>query len=100
MPVYGIAFHPEKTVWEWRTDLVTPHNDNSTRANLWQGFLLASEARKNTLSFATPAAEAAALIYAHAAGLRFTADIIAEFEEVYIFNVTDMGTFARPQLWY
>ncbi len=52
----------EKTVWEWRTDLVTPHNENSTLANLWQGFLLASQARLSTASFPSPAAEAAALM--------------------------------------
>ena len=90
-PIYCIAFHPEKTVWEWRQDLVTPHNDNSTRANLWQGFLLASEARKNNVSFPTPAAEAAALIYAYAGGLHYTFDIIPEFIESYVFNFSEVS---------
>lgn len=85
-PIYCIAFHPEKTVWEWRPDLVTPHNENSTRANLWQSFLLANEARKNTIAFASPQAETAALIYAYAGGLRSTFAIIPEFMESYIFN--------------
>lgn len=62
-PIYGTQFHPEKPMFEWMPGTAVNHDADSIVANQYFANFLVDEARKSNHSFASLAAETAALIY-------------------------------------
>jgi gamma-glutamyl hydrolase len=62
-PIYGAATHPEKVIYEWRTNIKAPHTDDSLQANLWFSKLAVNDARRNSRAFASKSEESSYLSY-------------------------------------
>lgn len=65
-PIFGTQWHPERPQFEWTVGLNLNHSPDAIAAMQYMANFLVGEARKNSQSFASPEAEAAALIYNYA----------------------------------
>ena len=84
-PFFGTQWHPEKNNFEWGLKLgpaAIPHGRDATAVSQYAADFFVQAARSSTHVFATPAAEAAALIYNYAA----VPDPSGYFSQVYIFE--------------
>ncbi|KFM77469.1 Gamma-glutamyl hydrolase, partial [Stegodyphus mimosarum] len=65
-PYYGVAFHPEKVMFEWvlsKTHHNIPHNAAAIRVSQYFANFFVNEARKSTHKFSSKEMEDAVLIY-------------------------------------
>ncbi|XP_034249200.1 gamma-glutamyl hydrolase-like isoform X2 [Thrips palmi] len=51
LPLYGVQFHPEKNIYEWKASKNYPHSESAITAARYFADFLVSEARKNAHSF-------------------------------------------------
>lgn len=80
-PIYGLQFHPEKNVYEWRRDKNHPHSAKAVRVSQYFGNFFVNEARKSGHKF--PASEEEEyMIYKHP--VKYTANYTV-FEQCYEF---------------
>jgi len=63
MPIYGSQWHPEKAAWEWDTRLRLSHVEHAVEFSSYLGSYFVNECKYNNHTFASPEAEARALIY-------------------------------------
>jgi len=85
LPIYGIAFHPEKAVFEWSPPSAQrPHGAHAISIAQYLANFLVSEARRSDNSFEDPAEEQAALIYNYQA--HYSAARGFSFEQLYFFE--------------
>lgn len=63
-PFYGVQFHPEKNIYEWKRSKHYPHSERAVAASRFFADFLVSEARRNAHSF-PEADERHQLIYRH-----------------------------------
>ncbi|XP_072044592.1 gamma-glutamyl hydrolase-like isoform X2 [Amphiura filiformis] len=61
-PIYGIQWHPEKSLFQW-TDGHIPHDDDAVRVAQYMANFFVGEARKSTHKFKSEDQEAQHLIY-------------------------------------
>jgi anthranilate/para-aminobenzoate synthase component II len=45
-PIYGLQFHPEKNIYEWRKDKHHPHSAQAIRVSQYFGNFFVSEGKK------------------------------------------------------
>eukprot|EP01105_Mastigella_eilhardi_P010367 TRINITY_DN2415_c0_g1_i1.p1 TRINITY_DN2415_c0_g1~~TRINITY_DN2415_c0_g1_i1.p1 ORF type:complete len:322 (+),score=77.17 TRINITY_DN2415_c0_g1_i1:25-990(+) len=83
-PIYGVQWHPEKPLFEWRVDEAMNHDATSVAANSYTTQFLVSEARKSNHSFPSQDAESAALIYNYQPV--YTADLDSDYQQCYFFG--------------
>jgi len=50
-PIYGVATHPEKVIYEWNPTIQTPHTNDSLQANLFFSRMIGNDARSNGRNF-------------------------------------------------
>ncbi|XP_076656092.1 gamma-glutamyl hydrolase-like [Halictus rubicundus] len=62
-PFYGVQFHPEKNLYEWKRTKDIPHGKYASRISQYFGNFFVNEARKNDNHFGSKEAEERALIY-------------------------------------
>ncbi|XP_076629583.1 gamma-glutamyl hydrolase-like [Colletes latitarsis] len=62
-PFYGLQFHPEKNLYEWKIGHGYPHSANAVRIAQYFGNFFVSEARKNCHTFSSEQEEISSLIY-------------------------------------
>jgi len=62
-PFYGVQWHPEKIMFEWKPGTEIDHSFDSVELNSWTSRFFVSECRKNNHHFADTASEKQALIY-------------------------------------
>lgn len=84
-PIYATQWHPEKVQFEWDPLEGINHSFDSVAANSFTARFFVEEARKNTRAFATPSAEAAALIYNYNPVYTGT-NPVSSFTQCYFFN--------------
>lgn len=82
LPIYGVQFHPEKNIYEWKASKNYPHSESATTAARYFADFLVAEARKNSHSF-PPEEEREQLIYRHQP--RDTDGRLA-WEQLYLFS--------------
>ncbi|XP_078037873.1 gamma-glutamyl hydrolase-like isoform X2 [Augochlora pura] len=83
-PIYGLQFHPEKNLYEWKKGRNIPHGKNATRVGQYFANFFVSEARKNDNSFEDDVEEADNLIYNYHA--EYTAQRGLVFQQSYLFK--------------
>ena len=62
-PVFGVQWHPEKTIFEWTPDEVIQHTYHAETVSRIAANFFVSEARKSRHSFANEKEERERLIY-------------------------------------
>ncbi|XP_033338286.2 gamma-glutamyl hydrolase [Megalopta genalis] len=82
-PFYGLQFHPEKNLYEWKEDLKIPHGENAARVTQFFANFFVDEARKNHNYFTNVNEEAQSLIYNYP--VQYTAQYHSTFEQCYLF---------------
>ncbi|XP_078052916.1 gamma-glutamyl hydrolase-like isoform X2 [Augochlora pura] len=82
-PFYGLQFHPEKNLYEWKENLTIPHGRNAARVTQFFANFFVDEARKNHNYFANVDEEARSLIYNYP--VQYTAQHHSTFEQCYLF---------------
>lgn len=84
LPYYGVQWHPEKNLFEWRFSSI-PHSRQAIRAAQYIANFFVDEARHNNQTFATPEEEKEALIYNYCP--IYTADLYStsSFQQCYFF---------------
>lgn len=84
-PFYGLQFHPEKNLYEWKRSLNIPHTANAIKAAQYFSNFFATECRKNSNRFSGPAEENSVLIYRFP--VTFTGHIEkSSFEQCYLLT--------------
>jgi len=84
-PIYGIQWHPERTLFEWYKYQNTNHDLAAVECAQYMGRFFASEARKNCHHFPSPEQERAALIYNYSP--TYTMNITnGSYEQIYFFG--------------
>eukprot|EP01016_Furgasonia_blochmanni_P035970 TRINITY_DN4048_c0_g2_i1.p1 TRINITY_DN4048_c0_g2~~TRINITY_DN4048_c0_g2_i1.p1 ORF type:complete len:394 (-),score=112.03 TRINITY_DN4048_c0_g2_i1:115-1296(-) len=63
LPIYGVQFHPEKVIFEWRLDVHIDHEFEAVQVSQHFANFFIQECRRNINTFSSPEEEAAALIY-------------------------------------
>lgn len=82
-PFYGLQFHPEKNLYEWKTGRGIPHGDGATRVSQYFANFFVKEARKNNNHFENEE-EVPHLIYNYRA--KHTAREGIVFQQSYLFK--------------
>ncbi|XP_071873419.1 gamma-glutamyl hydrolase-like [Bombus fervidus] len=84
-PFYGLQFHPEKNLYEWKIGKKIPHGQNAVEIAQYFANFFVNEARKNHHTFRNSTEEARKLIYnyspTYTAGLENSV-----FMQTYIFT--------------
>lgn len=86
-PFYGVQFHPEKNMFEFKSTAKIPHSWNATKVSQYFANFFIEEARKNDHSFPDLEAEYKALIYNYSplySGIKNSS-----YEQVYMFTEND-----------
>ncbi|XP_032669368.1 chitobiosyldiphosphodolichol beta-mannosyltransferase-like [Odontomachus brunneus] len=86
-PFYGIQFHPEKNIYEWKTGKNIPHGSSATRVAQYFADFFINEARKNSHIFSTPQEEEQSLIYNYP--VTYTAPHGSAYLQCYMFKKND-----------
>lgn len=82
-PFYGLQFHPEKNLYEWKLNLKIPHSFNAVQVGQYFANFFVNEARKSEHTFPNSEMEKRKLIYNYSptyTGLNNTS-----FEQCYLF---------------
>ncbi|XP_015590768.2 chitobiosyldiphosphodolichol beta-mannosyltransferase [Cephus cinctus] len=88
-PFYGVQFHPEKNIYEWKNTKNIPHGRKATRVSQYFADFFVNEARKNNHNFSTSAEELKSLIYNYPT--TYTALQYSAFVQCYMFNETSLN---------
>lgn len=80
-PIYGLQFHPEKNIYEWRKEKHHPHSAEGIRVSQYFGNFFVNEARKSGHKF-PESEEQKHLIYKYP--VKYTANYTV-FEQCYEF---------------
>ncbi|XP_025152457.1 chitobiosyldiphosphodolichol beta-mannosyltransferase isoform X2 [Harpegnathos saltator] len=94
-PFYGMQFHPEKNIYEWKTGKNIPHGINATRVAQYFADFFINEARRNSHRFSTPQEEERSLIYNYP--VTYTAPQGSTYLQCYMFKKNDRS-FCRNGL--
>lgn len=86
-PFYGIQFHPEKNLYEWKTGKNIPHGSDASRIAQYFANFFINEARKNSHRFKTTQEEELSLIYNYP--ITYTAPQGSSYLQCYMFKKTD-----------
>lgn len=90
-PFYGIQFHPEKNMFEFKASLKIPHSENAVIASQYFANAFVQETRKNNHSFNNWESEQKSLIYNYPA--QFTGIKNSSYEQLYMFKKSDYKVF-------
>jgi len=83
-PFYGVQWHPEKIMFEWKSPSEIDHSEDSVELNSWTARFFVNECRQNTHKFADSQSEKEALIYQYTP--TYTGDS-GGFMQCYYFKV-------------
>ena len=84
-PIYGVQWHPERTLFEWYIYQNTNHSMAAVECAQYVGRFFAGEARKNCHHFPSQEQEYTSLIYNYAPV--YTMEITGgDYEQIYFFN--------------
>lgn len=86
-PFYGIQFHPEKNIYEFKSSLNIPHSSSAVKVSQYFANFFIDECKKNNHKFSTFADEQKALIYNYRP--IFTGLKNASYEQLYMFTEED-----------
>ncbi|XP_060815289.1 gamma-glutamyl hydrolase-like [Bombus pascuorum] len=87
-PFYGLQFHPEKNLYEWKIGKKIPHGQNAVKIAQYFANFFVNEASKNHHRFRNSTEETRKLIYNYSP--TYTARLNnSVFMQSYIFNLTD-----------
>lgn len=86
-PFYGLQFHPEKNVYEFKSSLNIPHGSSAIKVSQYFANLFVDESRKNNHKFPSWAVEQKALIYNYKPA--YTGQKNASYEQLYMFTKDD-----------
>ncbi|XP_014472570.1 PREDICTED: chitobiosyldiphosphodolichol beta-mannosyltransferase-like [Dinoponera quadriceps] len=86
-PFYGIQFHPEKNLYEWKTSKNIPHGADAIRVAQYFADFFINEARRNTHRFSSPQEEEQSLMYNYP--VTYTAPQGSAFLQCYMFKKND-----------
>ncbi|XP_069702027.1 gamma-glutamyl hydrolase-like [Periplaneta americana] len=81
-PFYGVQFHPEKNMYEWKQGKIHPHFAEAVRVSQFFANFFVNEARKNNHKFDNEMEERKHLIYNYP--LVYTGNLTV-FEQCYVF---------------
>ena len=82
-PIYATIFHPEKSVFEWRSNLAINHSPHAIRAAQYFGDFFIEEARKSEHNFANETLAQSSLIYNYSPV--YTGSFHSLYEQCYFF---------------
>lgn len=83
-PFYGVQFHPEKNLYEWKRNSNIPHTANAIKAAQYFSNFFVTESRKNSNRFPGAAEEDRALIYKFP--VTFTGHVVKTYQQCYLFT--------------
>lgn len=83
-PFFGIQFHPEKNIFEYKSSLNIPHSISAIKISQYFANFFVEETRKNYHKFDTLVAEQEALIYNYPAF--YTGKKNSSYEQLYMFT--------------
>lgn len=83
-PFFGVQWHPEKAVYEWRANTTVPHTKNAISATQYLANFFTEQARQNQNYFESTEDELKHLIYQYTP--EFLGLIDSHFQQVYFFN--------------
>lgn len=83
-PFYGLQFHPEKNLYEWKVGKNIPHGENAVKIAQYFANFFVNEARKNHHKFKNSTEEDKKLIYNYSP--TYTALDNSDFMQSYIFD--------------
>jgi gamma-glutamyl hydrolase len=96
-PFYGVAFHPEKSIYEWLPAANASHTIESVQIIQFLGNFFNRESRKNLNTFSDPKEEYNSLAYSYTP-VRFKDS--QSFEQIYFLencNITNCSLSAEPK---
>ncbi|XP_065485078.1 gamma-glutamyl hydrolase [Caloenas nicobarica] len=82
-PIYGIQWHPEKNVFEWKNSPGIPHSPSAIRAAYYVAEFFVNEARKSLHHFPSEDEETKELIYNYTPVYTGT---FSSFQQAYFFD--------------
>jgi gamma-glutamyl hydrolase len=83
-PLYGLQFHPEKNIYEWREDKAHNHSADGIRVSQYFANFFVNEARKSQHKFGDESEERCQLIYNFP--VTYTGDDTI-FQQCYVFEI-------------
>lgn len=83
-PFYGVQFHPEKNIFEFKDKMGIPHTVDSVKVSQYFANFLVNEGRKNSNRWPSIADENQQLIYNYIP--IFTGLRNASYEQIYVFD--------------
>ncbi|XP_068966701.1 gamma-glutamyl hydrolase-like, partial [Bombus flavifrons] len=86
-PFYGLQFHPEKNLYEWKIGEKIPHGKNAIEIAQYFANFFVNEARKNHHIFRSSEEEAQTLIYNYSPTYTALGDSV--FMQSYIFDLVN-----------
>lgn len=86
-PFYGVQFHPEKNVYEFKSNLNIPHSPSAIRVAQYFANFFVEETRKNSHKFNKDIDERRSLIYNYQPS--YTGLKNASYEQLYMFTNED-----------
>ncbi|KAB0796136.1 hypothetical protein PPYR_10197 [Photinus pyralis] len=90
-PFYGVQFHPEKNMFEFKDSLNIPHSKNAVVVSQYLANEFVEETRRNSHSFNDWESEQKSLIYNYPA--QFTGIKNSSYEQLYMFKKSDYKIF-------
>lgn len=91
-PFYGVQFHPEKNLYEWKPNRNVAHSENAVKSAQYFARFFVDECRKNGNHFDSINEENQMLIYNFPT--TFTARVKSSFDQCYLFK-TDVD-YVKP----
>lgn len=90
-PIYGIQFHPERSLYEWKASKNHPHSQSSIKANRYFMDFFVNESRKSRHAFNSVAEENEYLIFKYEP--TFTGVLGSAYLQCYLFE--PRGTYQQ-----
>jgi len=94
MPIYGVQFHPERSLFEWTLSEDVAHSRHAVFVAQQFGNLLVGEAVKSKHHFRTASEEDKALIYNWSRDLHYTQPTHPDSNQYYLFKETPIKQWA------
>ncbi|CAG9819326.1 unnamed protein product [Phaedon cochleariae] len=86
-PFYGVQFHPEKNIFEFKKSIGIPHSVGAVQASQYFSNFFVNECRKNNNSFSDDDIEMKSLFYNYSPV--YTAPKGSSYEQIYVFTKED-----------
>jgi len=82
-PIFGVQWHPEKNVFEWRVNTTIPHTKDAVQVTQYTANFFVDQARQNTNHFDSLEDEVKYLIYQYTP--EFMGLDVSHFQQLYYF---------------